>query len=35
MWCNRPVINLLTGGDIVLGTTIMMQPYQYVLIGNK
>ena len=35
MWCNRPVIDLMTGREVVLGTTVMLQPYQYMLIGNK
>jgi len=35
MWCNRPVVNLMTKEEIVLSSTIAMQPYQYLLIGNK
>jgi glycosidase len=35
MWCGRPVINLMTNEEVTLGTTIMLQPYQYLLIGNK
>ena len=35
MWCNRSVVNLMTGDEVVFGTTTMLQPYQYLIIGNK
>ena len=35
MWVNRPVINLLTGDEIQLGSHINVKPYEYMLIGNK
>lgn len=35
MWANRPIINLMTGEEITLGTTLTMEPYQYLLAGNK
>ncbi len=35
MWSGRPTIDLMTGAEVVLGSTIMLKPYQYMLIGNK
>jgi glycosidase len=35
MWANRPIVNLMTGEEITLGTTIKMEPYQYLIAGNK
>ena len=35
MWASRPVINLMTGEEVILSTNITLNPYQYMLIGNK
>ena len=35
MWAGRPVINLMTGEEVILSTNITLNPYQYMLIGNK
>ena len=35
MWSNRTVVNLMNGMDVDLGSRIMLEPYQYLLLGNK
>ena len=35
MWCGRPVVNLMTTEEFILNGTHTMQPYQYLIIGNK
>ena len=35
MWASRPVINLMTGEEVIVSSNITLNPYQYMLIGNK
>lgn len=35
MWSNRTVTNLMKGEQMELGSRISLQPYQYLLLGNK
>ena len=35
MWTTHSVTNLLTGEQLNLGKSISLQPYQYILFGNK
>lgn len=35
MWSNRTVTNLMTDMEVDLGARISLEPYQYLLLGNK
>ena len=35
MWTNRTIINLMTNEEMILGTKITMEPYQYIVAGNS